>query len=132
MIKKVIGFTTELASSCPYTGLVKKILFRSSPKEKNPQRKKTLPVEERIKIRKTNMRAGIFVMLIGVLCPVFWISLFSGASGEILLADFLHSSLFILGGFVFFLINKVKMNRILRDNSGGKRYMSESVECGGK
>ena len=101
MITKMIGFLKELVSSCPYTKLVKKIFFRSSLQENNPQRKKTLTIEERIKIRKTNMRAGMFVMLIGILCPIFWISLFSGASGKILLADFLHSSMFIKGDFVF-------------------------------
>lgn len=49
------------------------------------------------------IKLGKSIVLIGVFCPIFWISLFSGARGEILYYNAFHSGLVILFGLGFIL-----------------------------
>jgi len=46
------------------------------------------------------IKSGKMILMLGSLCPLFWISLFSGASPSAVLFNLGHSVLYIIIGYV--------------------------------
>src|SRR5512137_2098023 len=74
----IYGFVRYLISCCPYTMLGKKIL--------RFLRRETATPDESLTNRelhlKSQIKIGLGIMLIGVFCPIFWLSYLSGARGN--------------------------------------------------
>ena len=92
--KGVCKFLLSIFSYCPYTMLGKTII-RFLRREKN------LPLEpltsnERYLKSKTTF--GVGIILIGIFCPIFWISVFTGAQGDELIRSGINSLLVVLFG----------------------------------
>jgi len=83
-----------LLSACPYTHLWDVI-------------------KTSIKKRKFTAasRQGLFIMLLGVCCPLFWIALFSGASGAELKFHATHSASVAGIGLVIMILGLKKNNK---------------------
>ena len=98
-------FISFLISCCPYTMLGKKILQflrgeTGTPFEQNTNREIQL---------KTNIKIGYGIMLIGIFCPIFWFSFLSGARGNELMFNAVHSSLVFLFGLGFVIIYRIQL-----------------------
>jgi len=57
------------------------------------------------------IKLGQGIALVGVFCPIFWISLFSGARGEVLYFNAFHSGLVILFGLGFMLKYRIDLEK---------------------
>jgi hypothetical protein len=53
-------------------------------------------------------RQGAIIMLVGILCPLFWIAYFSGASKKELIFHACHSGIFVLVGMVLMIRGLMK------------------------
>jgi hypothetical protein len=101
------GFFRYLISCCPYTMLGKKILcFLRGEKGPSPE-----PLTNREIHLRSNMKIGYGIMLIGIFCPIFWLSFLSGARGSELMFNAIHSGLVIAFGLAFTIIYWVQLKR---------------------
>jgi len=80
-MKKKFSFW-QLLNICPYTHLIRVI---------------KATVRER-KFPNTAARQGAIIMVIGICCPIFWISLITGATTETLRFNAIHSGIIALIG----------------------------------
>ncbi len=101
------GFIGFLISCCPYTMLVKKIL-RFLRGETGTLSE---PLTNREIELKSNMKIGYGIMLVGVFCPIFWLSLLSGARGAELMFNAIHSFLVFLFGLGFVIAYRIQFRR---------------------
>lgn len=92
MKQKVLRTIKAVGSSCPYTMLGKKVVEVASQKTK-----RSAPSCRQQKWRGM-VRNGRNIALIGVFCPFFWISVFSGASVQMIGFNAVHSGIVILIG----------------------------------
>jgi hypothetical protein len=60
---------------------------------------------------KSNIKIGYGIMLIGILCPIFWFSYFSGARGNELMFNAVHSGLVILFGLGFVIAYRIQLEK---------------------
>ena len=60
---------------------------------------------------KSQIKIGYGIMLIGILCPIFWFSYLAGARGDELMFNAIHSGLVILFGLAFVLIYRFQLHR---------------------
>jgi hypothetical protein len=103
------GFAGYLISCCPYTMLGKKILqfLRGETGTHNElHTNRELYLKNQIKI-------GSGIILIGVFCPIFWFSYLSGARGNDLMFNAVHSLIVILFGFLYFAIYWIQLRNEL-------------------
>lgn len=101
----VRGFIGYLISCCPYTILGKKILrFLLGETGKSHE-----PLTNREYCLKSQIRIGYGIMLIGVFCPIFWISFLSGARGNELMFNAIHSGIVILFGLLYFATYRIQL-----------------------
>lgn len=118
-MKKAVNLISSVGSSCPYTMLFKKAirLLRGEPIiDKTRLSDREHEILFRIKLGKS-------IALVGVFCPIFWISLFSGARGEVLYFNAFHSGLVILFGLGFILkyrfdLEKERSKKIAKNVKG--------------
>ncbi len=106
-MKKVVNILSSVSSSCPYALLFKKAirLLRGEPvidKARLSDRERDLLF--RIKL-------GQSIALVGIFCPIFWVSLFSGVRGEALYFNAGHSGLVILVGLGFILKYRIDLEK---------------------
>ncbi|MFX4263481.1 hypothetical protein ACOBQJ_14950 [Pelotomaculum propionicicum] len=106
-MKRIVNLISSFGSSCPYTMLFKKAirLLRGEPvidKARLSDRERDLLF--RIKL-------GQSIVLVGLFCPIFWISFFSGARGEVLYYNAFHSGLVILFGLGFILKYRIHLDK---------------------
>lgn len=73
---------------------------------------KTASCQDRTKSLRQNIILGRNMALIGFFCPIFWMSLFSGADTSTLLFNAVHSGLVILLGLVVMAVNYVFLRRL--------------------
>ncbi len=59
----------------------------------------------------SQVKIGYGIMLIGVLCPIFWFSLLTGARGSELMYNAIHSMLVILFGLGFVILYRIQLAR---------------------
>ena len=99
------GFAGYLISCCPYTMLGKKILqfLRGEAGTHNE------PLTNRELSLKNQIKIGFGIMLIGVFCPIFWFSYLSGARGNDLMFNAVHSLIVILFGLLYFAIYWIQL-----------------------
>ena len=99
------GFAGYLISCCPYTMLGKKILqfLRGETGTHNE------PLTNRELSLKNQIKIGFGIMLIGVFCPIFWFSYLSGARGNDLMFNAVHSLIVILFGLLYFAIYWIQL-----------------------
>ena len=91
-IKKKKSILWQLLNICPYTHLFRVV--------------KTSICER--KFPNNAAKQGAIIMIIGILCPIFWISLFSGASAEVVRFNATHSGAVALIGMVIMIIGFLK------------------------
>jgi hypothetical protein len=58
--------------------------------------------KEKAGVFQAKMKSGRFILLLGAFCPLFWMALFSGQRGVMLLFHLCHSLLFVLVGFLMY------------------------------
>lgn len=87
----------SIFSYCPYTMLGKKIIWFLRGVKDVPHE----PLTSNERYLKSKTTFGIGIMLIGVFCPIFWISVFTGAQGDELLRSGINSFLVILFGIFY-------------------------------
>jgi|GEM_PF-935915 hypothetical protein len=101
------GSLSYLISCCPYTMLAKKVL--------RLLRGETGTLPDQITNReihlKSNIRIGYGIMLVGIFCPIFWLSLLSGARGDELIFNAIHSFLVFLFGIGFVIAYRIQLGR---------------------
>lgn len=85
--------------------LAKKILFFLQGKSGTSHD----PLTNREIYLKSNIKIGYGIMLIGIFCPIFWLSYLSGARGDELMFNALHSFLVFLFGLAFVLIYRFQL-----------------------
>ena len=103
------GFAGYLISCCPYTMLGKKILqfLRGETGTHNE------PLTNRELYLKNQIKIGSGIMLIGIFCPIFWFSYLSGARGNDLMFNAVHSCIVILFGLLYFAICWIQLRNEL-------------------
>ena len=101
------GFAGYLISCCPYTMLGKKILqfLRGETGTHNEL------LTNRELYLKNQIKIGSGIMLIGVFCPIFWFSYLSGARGNDLMFNAVHSLIVILFGLLYFAIYWIQLQK---------------------
>jgi hypothetical protein len=58
---------------------------------------------------KSQIKIGLGIMLIGVFCPIFWFSFLSGARGNELMFNAIHSGIVILFGLLYFAAYRIQL-----------------------
>jgi len=101
------GVFGNLISYCPYTMLAKKILRFLRGETGTPPDQLT----NREIYLKSNIRIGYGIMLIGVFCPIFWISFLLGARGDELMFNAVHSGIVILFGLLYVATYRIQLGR---------------------
>ena len=101
----ICGFIGYLISCCPYTMLGKKILQFLRGNTIIPHE----PPSNREIYLKSQIKIGSGIMLIGVFCPIFWFSYLSGAQGNDLMFNAVHSLIVILFGLLYFTIYQIQL-----------------------
>ena len=101
------GFAGYLISCCPYTMLGKKILqfLRGETGTHNEL------LTNRELYLKNQIKIGSGIMLIGIFCPIFWFSYLSGARGNDLMFNAVHSLIVILFGLLYFAIYWIQLQK---------------------
>lgn len=101
------GFARTAISCCPYTMLAKKVL--------RLLRGETGTLPDQLTNReihlKSNIRIGYGIMLVGIFCPIFWLSLLAGARGDELMFNAIHSVLVFLFGLGFMIAHRIQLGR---------------------
>jgi|GEM_PF-3104700 len=87
----------SIFSYCPYTMLGKKIIWSLQGKKKQSSE----PLKNRETYLKSKNTFGLGIILIGVFCPIFWISLVTGVEGEELIRSGINSLLVVLFGIFY-------------------------------
>jgi len=104
---RIRGVFSSLISCCPYTMLAKKILRFLRGDTGTP----TDQVTNREIHLKSNIRIGYGIMLVGIFCPIFWLSLLAGARGDELMFNAIHSFLVFLFGLGFAIVYRIQLGR---------------------
>lgn len=100
-------FFGNLISYCPYTMLAKKILrILRGETGTSPDQLTNREIH-----LKSNIRIGYGIMLVGIFCPIFWLSLLAGARGDELLFNAIHSFLVFLFGLGFAIAYRIQQGR---------------------
>ena len=117
----ICGFAGYLISCCPYTMLGKKILrfLRGETGTHNE------PLTNRELYLKNQIKIGSGIMLIGIFCPIFWFSYLSGARGNDLMFNAVHSLIVILLGLLYFTIYQIQLRN---EQAQGKHRENPSQE----
>jgi hypothetical protein len=71
-----------------------------------PQTKREIYLQSKVKI-------GYGIILIGVLCPIFWFSFLSGARGSELMFNAVHSLIVIVFGLVYMGFYRIQLRNEL-------------------
>jgi hypothetical protein len=108
------GVFGSLISYCPYTMLAKKILRFLRGETGTPPDQ----ITNRELHLKSNIKIGYGIMLVGIFCPIFWLSLLAGARGDELMFNAIHSFLVILFGLGFVIAYRIQLGR---EFGGGSR-----------
>ena len=82
----------QLLNICPYTHLLR--VIKTTVKER--------------KFPNTAAKQGATIMVIGLCCPIFWISLIAGASIETLRFNAIHSGIVALIGLAIMIAGFLK------------------------
>lgn len=109
--QKGIGkIITDVGNSCPYTIIGKKVI--AIAKGEKPLKIKELKEKEQKLLQQ--IRTGRNIALIGVFCPIFWVSFLSGAPRNQVLFNLFHSSIVILIGIAVMIVGKINLKKILQ------------------
>jgi hypothetical protein len=102
------GYVSYLISCCPYTMLVKKIIhiLRGDIGTHLPPTNREIYLQSKVKI-------GYGIILIGVSCPLFWLSFLSGAQGIELLFSGVSSFSVIVFGLVYMGFYRIQLRNEL-------------------
>jgi hypothetical protein len=106
-VKKAAQCLADIGASCPYTLLGKKVV-RSATGQRNQTPTVSRERENELMAR---MKTGRNIALIGVFCPFFWYSLFSGAPANEVYFNAMHSGVVVLIGLVLMLKVKLDFNK---------------------
>lgn len=116
-LKQGIQWLTSIGNSCPYTIVGKKMVQSARGKrDRNNQVK-----SDREKELTERVKTGRNVALIGVFCPLFWYSLFFGATMSEVYFNAAHSSIVAAIGLVVMVkgrrnLTKYQEGLLQRDN----------------
>lgn len=121
-LQGIRGFAGYLISCCPYTMLGKKILqvLRGEKGTRNE------PLTNRELYLKNQIKIGSGIMLIGIFCPIFWFSYLSGARGNDLMFNAVHSLIVILFGFLYFSVYWIQLQNEVAQGRRKERTSQEN------
>jgi hypothetical protein len=74
---------------------------------------------------KSHIKIGSGITLIGVFCPIFWFSFLTGARGNELMFNAIHSLIVILLGLLYFAFYRIQLRN---EQAQGKGKESISPE----
>jgi apolipoprotein N-acyltransferase len=103
-MKTILRWLSMLWAACPYTQLGKKA-FHSVCRDAKP----VMPISDRARHLEGQVRIGWAIVLVGFFCPFFWIALFSGARGQTLYFNAIHSGLVILFGIGYLIRGRMAL-----------------------
>lgn len=103
----IYRFICYLISCCPYSMLGKKVLRFLRNETGTPVEKLT---NREIQL-KSKIKIGYGIMLVGIFCPIFWISFLSGARGNELMFNAVHSFLVVIFGLGFVIIYRIQLGK---------------------
>ena len=86
------------------------------------------PLTNREIYLKSNIKIGYGIMLIGVFCPIFWFSFLSGARGNELMFNAIHSGIVILFGLVYFATYRIQLRKE-QAKKKSEELSSQETEC---
>ncbi len=105
-------------SSCPYTMLGRKAIAYT----RDDRRKGLQPATDLEKSLGEKIRLGRNIALIGFFCPFFWMALFTGARGQTLYFNAIHSGAVMaigVGIATVYRAKRVRLRQQLRLCNGG-------------
>nr|WP_319537454.1 hypothetical protein [uncultured Methanospirillum sp.] len=97
----------SIFSYCPYTMLGKKILRILRGENDLPHE----PLTGNERYLKSKTTFGVGIILIGIFCPIFWISVFTGAQGTELFMSGINSLLVVLFGIFYIWYSRVQSRK---------------------
>lgn len=107
MIRTLQSNLLQLLSCCPFTMLGKRIIRIVGRELVTPEH----PLNNREHYLLGKIRIGYGIILIGVVCPVFWLSFFSGARGIDLAFKAGTSLLVILFGVLYTVMHWLQLHK---------------------
>lgn len=111
-MKTILRWLSTLWAACPCTMLGKKALH-AVRRDAQP----VTPVSERVRNLEGQVRIGWAIVLVGFFCPFFWIALFSGAKGQTLYFNAIHSGLVILFGLGYLARSRIALAKERRQRN---------------
>ena len=105
-MKVIVAFFKSLFNACPYTMAGKKCVEVAIGK--NVSQKHGSKYEQ----GKVGLKLGRNIALMGFFCPIFWVSLFSGADKDTLVFNAWHSGVVLMLGVIVMLFNAWKIKQI--------------------
>lgn len=99
------GMLGAMFSYCPYTMAGKKVVRMAKGE---PLWVKGKPTNRELYL-KSQVKIGYGIMLIGILCPIFWFSYLSGTRGSELMFNAVHSGIVILFGLLFVVYYRLQL-----------------------
>jgi len=118
-----VKWARTLAGACPYTMLAGVLIRwgRLILGFKDAQRA----------VKKRTLLSGVVIgrnlALLGLFCPIFWVSLFSGASAAAIRFNAIHSACFVMIGLIWMAISLIRI-----ELSNGDRARCTSGRSGHK
>lgn len=92
---------------------------------------KKIQSSESLKNRETYLKSkdtlGLGIILIGVFCPIFWISLLTGAEGEELIRSGINSLLVVLFGIFYIAYHHLQIRKQTKKIQFNKKVESEDL-----
>jgi hypothetical protein len=95
--KRIRSSILSIFSYCPYTMLGKTIIRFLRGEKDLPHE----PLTSNERYVKSKTTFGVGIILIGIFCPIFWISLITGAQGDELLRSGINSLMVVLFGILY-------------------------------
>jgi len=108
----IIKGIKDLVTACPYTIVGRKVLGN---KRSNEDKCQPIATQQEQQIFQ-RVKLGRNIALIGLFCPFFWISLFSGASQDFVYFNAMHSGIVIAIGFVILVKGRIDLVRYRNTN----------------
>jgi hypothetical protein len=101
------GLCFSIFSYCPYTMFLKKNIGLIKGETYSPHEP---PRKLEVRLKSKTM-FGVGIILIGVFCPVFWISFITGAPMETLIMSAFNSLLVILFGVFYIVYYRIQFRK---------------------
>lgn len=110
LFQSILNFVSSALSLCPVYRMGNKLAKVKPIEDIDNLSEKD---KKRIALMRGNIRSGRMIMLVGLCCPILWISILTGQTGKTLIFNFFHSGTLFLIGAVQMRYYKVKLGEVL-------------------